>query len=64
MLLYIFLLLVSVCYLANLRIYVTADGYLEISSPNLKWEYWSSSKDKDTILIRKGVFILLFGNNA
>jgi hypothetical protein len=53
MLLHIFLLLVSVCYLCNLRIYVTADGYLEIASPNLKWEYRSSSKDKYTVLTRK-----------
>lgn len=62
MLLYIFLLLISVCYLSNLRIYVTADGYLEINSPNKLWEYWSSSEDKDTILTRNGVFILLLGD--
>ena len=64
MLLYIFLLLTSVCYLTNLRIYVTADGYLEIASPNLNWEYWSSSEDKDALLTRKGVFILLLGDTV
>jgi hypothetical protein len=62
MLLYIFLLLISVCYLSNLRIYVTAKGYLEIASPNLKWEYWSDSEDKDTLLTRKNVFILLLND--
>jgi hypothetical protein len=62
MLLYIFLLLISVCYLSNLHIYVTCNGYLEIASPNLNWEFWSDSQDKDTILSRKGTFILLLGD--